>query len=126
MQAMVRKTILELRALHTAMTNALARCEREAHKDMVQVSPGFWIHKSFRSASDAIAWASSFLPNICPAVVHVGSHTPGHGQVTADGGLPGGLIRILAPRPAFLSARMAVHVEDGKRKSGHSLAGNMQ
>jgi hypothetical protein len=61
--------VVKLRAFHSEMSEALLRCERESHKNMIKVSPGVWIHKSFRNLSDAVAWASSFLPDSnCPSL----------------------------------------------------------
>jgi hypothetical protein len=56
------KAIAELRSIHATLTEFLRRGREAAHRDMVEVSPGIWIHKDFKDLSETVKWLNAMLP----------------------------------------------------------------
>lgn len=59
----VSRAIAELRSIHAILTEFLRRGRKAAHRDMVEVCPGIWIHKDFKDLSEAIKWLNAMIPN---------------------------------------------------------------
>tara|TARA_Y100000310_G_scaffold302731_1_gene340436 strand:+ start:63 stop:284 length:222 start_codon:yes stop_codon:yes gene_type:complete len=51
-----QSTIIQLKAIKKTIDDFLERGRQAIYGDMKQVSPGCWIHKSFKDLPEAIEW----------------------------------------------------------------------